>query len=73
MLMGAMVSMSYELSTPPVHTNPSSVATRPKRARKSDGTSERVKRFTRLSPSTQEKVLAYGENLLKYYQEPPRA
>lgn len=73
MLMVALLRMSYEMRTPARHSNPSSAAVRHKQPEKlsgcSDGRPGRVKRFTRLPPNTQERVLAYGENLLKYLEE----
>ena len=68
-----MLKMSYEMSTLAVQSNPSSVAVRSEPAKKwsprSGEASARVKRFSNLPAATQEKVLAYGENLLKYLEE----
>lgn len=73
MLVVALLRMSYEMSTLASQSNPSNLAVRCEQAEKpaqhSDVRSDRVKRFTRLPPATQAKVLAYGENLLKYLEE----
>jgi hypothetical protein len=40
-----------------------------KPGRRANTRSDRVRRFSKLPPATQDKVLAYGENLLNYLEE----
>lgn len=70
MLIVAMFSMSHEMSCLATQANPCIRAGQAQEsAQPCDIRTARVKRFAKLPPATQDKVLAYGENLLRYLKE----
>lgn len=64
----ATVRMSYDLTVPATKANRGRTVPFAKKSQHRASRSDRLKRFRNLPPATQEKVLAYGENLLKYLE-----